>query len=102
MQETYTRLGLILSRFDIRPCLARTMQELCKKLACSIPYSCKNLLESYQNHAYTLHDSCSIFAQESYKFHDQDLAKILDGFLPRACQELLLGLVNSRCSRMID
>ena len=62
-----------------------------KKLAWFIFLSCKNLLESYQNHEYTLHDSCFIFVQESYKFHDKNLANILQRFLPRLWQGLVLG-----------
>ena len=75
---------LVVSRF--------TWQELCKKLTWFISQSCKNLSESYQNHEYTLHDSCFIFVQESYKFHDKNLANILEGFLARPWPELLLGI----------
>jgi len=38
-----------------------------------------------------LHDSCFIFMQESVKINQQDLDNILDGFLPRTCQGLLVG-----------
>ena len=49
------------------------------------------MAEPCMNLEMNLHDSCFIFMQESVKINKQDLDNILDGFLPRTCQGLLVG-----------